>query len=47
MCDMLTGTTGGQMSLLPEVKEMTPFGRWEPVSQIPEKCWLLSKCQKS
>lgn len=35
------------MSLLPEVREMTPLGR-EAVSQIPEKCCLFpSNHQKS
>lgn len=29
--DMLIGSPGGHMSLLSEVREMTPFGRWEPV----------------
>lgn len=28
--DMLTGTTGSHLSLLIEVREMTPFQRWEP-----------------
>jgi len=29
---------GSFMSLLPEVREMTPFGRWEQVSTVPEEC---------
>ena len=29
-------------SLLPEVRKMTPFNRWEMISQVPEDCWLLS-----
>lgn len=33
------------MFLLPEVKKMIPVGTWEPVLQVPEECWLLSKCQ--
>jgi hypothetical protein len=29
MCfDMLIGTIANHISLLPEVREMTPFGRW-------------------
>ena len=35
------------MTLLPEGRERTPFGKGEPVSQVPEECWLLSNCQKS
>lgn len=34
------------MSLLPEVRDMTAFDIWERVSQVPEKCWLLSNLQK-
>jgi hypothetical protein len=34
--DVLIGTTGKHMSLLPVAREMT-FGRWEPVSQVPEE----------
>lgn len=29
------------MSLLPEVREVSAFGRWEPVSQVPEERWLF------
>jgi len=32
--DMLIGATGSHRSLLPEVREMYPFGREEPVSQV-------------
>lgn len=35
------------MSLLLEIREMTPFVREEVASQVPEKGWLLSKHQKS
>lgn len=47
---MLMGTTGYMLigeSLLLEVREMTPLGRWERVLQVPEACWLLSNCQKA
>jgi hypothetical protein len=44
--DVLIDTTRSHMSLLPVVREMTPFGRWEPISQIPKEHWLLSN-QKS
>lgn len=27
--------------LPPEVREVTPSGKWKPISQFPEKCWLL------
>jgi hypothetical protein len=30
------------MSLLLEVKKMTPFGRWELRKEIPKEGWLLS-----
>lgn len=30
------------MFLLPERREMTPFGRWEMVVEVTEGCWLLS-----
>ena len=33
--EMLIGTTGSHVSLLLEVREMTPFGKPEPV---PEEC---------
>lgn len=45
--DMLIGTTGSHLLLLPEVREMTAFGRGEQVSQVPVDCWLLSYCQES
>lgn len=45
--DMLVGATGTHISLLPEVREMSPFGRWEMVLQVPEEFWLLSNHQKS
>lgn len=45
--DMLISATGSHMSLLPEVRKMTPLGRWELVSQFPEECWLLCNFQKS
>lgn len=36
---MLIGTIGvPRLKKLPEVKEMTAFGRREPVSQVSEKC---------
>jgi hypothetical protein len=44
--EMLIGATGSHMSLLPEVRGMTSFGRWEPASEVLEKCWLLSSHQK-
>lgn len=38
--ELLYATKGkcqsSQMSLLPEIKEMTPLDTWEPVSQVPE-----------
>lgn len=40
------GGTDTYVSLLPEVREMTHFGRGGPFSQFPEDCWLLSNCQK-
>ena len=40
--DMLIGTTGSPAPLLPEIRGMTPFGTWEPVSQVPEEHWHLS-----
>lgn len=39
--------TGSSMSLLPEVRKNLPFGRWGPVSQVPEEFWLLSNHQQS
>lgn len=30
--------SGSSMSLLPEVRKTVPFGRWGPVSQVPEEC---------
>jgi hypothetical protein len=45
--DMLIGPTGGHMSLLPEMRKMTSFSRWEAVLQVPEECYLLSNLQKS
>lgn len=30
------------MSLLPEGRKMTGFGRWKLVSPVPEECWHLS-----
>ena len=45
--DMLEGATGSHMSLLPEGREVTPFGIWKPALQVPKKCWLLSNHQKS
>lgn len=44
--DVLIGVTGNQMSLLPYIREMTPVGRWEPVSQVPKECWLFPNFQK-
>lgn len=35
------------MFFLPEKGEVTPFGRWEQASQIPQECWLPSNCSKS
>lgn len=34
--DMLVGTTGSLTSLLPIVREVTPFARCKQVSQVPE-----------
>jgi len=42
--DMVIGTTGSHLSLLP-LREMTLFGRGEPASPIPEECWFLSNFQ--
>lgn len=39
---MLIGTTGSHMSLLLEVRERAPFGRWVLVSQLTGERWLLS-----
>lgn len=39
--DMLIGTT-----LLLARREKTPFDRVEPVSKVPEECWLLSTYYK-
>lgn len=44
---MLLGATGIHTSLLPKVREMAPFGRWEPVLSAPKGLWTLSTCQKS
>lgn len=44
--DVLMVTTGSHVSHLPEVREMTPFGKWESVSHISKECWLLSNCQQ-
>lgn len=44
---VLIGTIDSPLLLLSEVMEMTLLGRWEPVSQGPEECRLLSNCQKS
>lgn len=43
---MLTGTTDDLMFLLPDMREMIPFGIWKPVSQVPEECKLLFNHQK-
>jgi hypothetical protein len=40
--DMLEGATGSHMSLWPEGKEMTPFGRWELVSQAAEEAFICT-----
>lgn len=45
--DKLIEATGSPMSLLPKVREMTPFGRGEPASQVPEERWFLFNGQKS
>ena len=42
----LVSTTGSHRFLLPEVRKMTLFGRWEPVAQVPEECWLFSEHKK-
>lgn len=42
--DILLGVTGSHM---PEVREITPFGRGESTSQVPGKVWLLPNHQKS
>lgn len=44
---MLIDATGGRMSLLSEVREMTPLGRQESVSQVLDEYWLVSNHQKS
>lgn len=44
--DMLTGTTGSCRCLWSKAREMIPFVRGEPASQVPEGCWLLSNHQK-
>ena len=36
----LIGATDSQVFHLPEVRKMSPFGRWEPVLQVPEECCL-------
>lgn len=33
---MMIGTTSSQVSLLPELKKVTPSGRGEAASQVPE-----------
>lgn len=38
---------GIHMSSLPEVRELTPFGRWELLSQAPKECWPLSNHKNS
>lgn len=45
--DVLISTTNDHLHLLPEVREMIPFGREELASQVPKECCLLSNCQKS
>jgi hypothetical protein len=45
--DMLIGITDIHRALMPEGREMAPFGRGEPVSQVSEGCWLLSNLEKS
>lgn len=45
--DMLIGATSSYGPLLSEVRTMTPFGRWEPVSQVAEEYWILLNHQKS
>lgn len=35
------------MSLLPGVREMTPFGRQKLASHIPEECCFLSNHEES
>lgn len=39
--DKLIGITGIHRALMPEGREMTPFGRGEPVSQVPKECFYL------
>lgn len=36
--DTLTDATGSPLPLLPEVREVTPFGIGEQVLQVPEEC---------
>lgn len=45
--DMLTGATVSPVSLLCKVREMAPFVRGKPASQVPEDCRLLSSHQRS
>lgn len=43
---MSIGAIARHTSLLSEEKEMAPFGRQKPASQVPEVSWLLSNIQK-
>lgn len=45
--DMLICVTGSPIHLLPEVRKMTLFGRWEHISQVPAERWLLFNLQNS
>lgn len=40
--DMLMGTTGNHISFLSVVREMTPFGRWEPVHKFLKNAGFLN-----
>lgn len=42
---ILIGATSSLMSLLPEGSEMTLFGKWGLVSQVPEKFWHFSNAR--
>lgn len=33
--------------LLPEARETTTFGGWEPLSQVPEEFWLHLKARNT
>lgn len=45
--DVLIDPTSSHRSLLPEVREMTPFHRRELVSHVPKGCWLYHQLEQS